>query len=349
MNDLPSLPDATFLGGRQRRQLGEASLKGLGFSQPAHISRLGGRFHLVGETGEYQPVTTFDPQIGAYIDMVIVDVNENRSKIYFDRSKPYDANREDPPLCFSDNGVAPSVNAIQPQHETCAGCPQNVKGSAISGLTGAEVWACKDQKKLAVIVNGIAGVWLFVIPPASLKKYRAYVEWIVRQQLPGANRAADPADMITRVFFNQGSPNVLEFRAEGLVTAEIAALQDKLWETGATDAIVGRNDQPRTKPLPALPGGQPERISAPQATNAAPAQLNAPAASATASQPQAPKPEPPKRRAKKGGYETHPLDVPAFIQADARPEKPAAAFGIQPAKEASTDMAAKVRAAFKLA
>ena len=90
---MPALPgSAPHLAG-QRRRLGEASLQGLGFSQPAHISRLGGRFYLVDGTGEYVPVETFDPQIGPYLDCVVVDVNENRSKIYFDRSKPYDPNK----------------------------------------------------------------------------------------------------------------------------------------------------------------------------------------------------------------------------------------------------------------
>lgn len=364
MDDL-ALPNANHLAGQRRRPLGEASLKGLGFSQPQHISRLGGKFHLVDDTGEYKLVPTFDPQLGAVLDCVIVDVNEHKSKIYFDRSKPFDPKQETPPLCFSDNGVAPSVNALQPQHETCAGCPQNVRGSAISELTGVEVWACKDQKKIAVIVSGTPGVWLFVIPPASLKKFRAYVEWVIKQQLPGAGRMADPADMVTRIYFNKEQPNILEFRAIGVITAEIAALQDKLLESGATDSIVGRNDQPRTKPLPALQGAPQQAIPAPQAPTQPPAQFIAPATfvlpTGTDTLQEAPKTiseqavavrkkrgRPPASDRQAVG-EPAPADVPAFIQATQPKGQPPATFGIQQAQPASTDLAAAVRDAFKLA
>lgn len=257
-----------YLGGNRRR-LGEESTQGLGISQPKRISREGGRFSLIDEAGNISYPSTHSPQLGVYIDVVIVNVNPVKSKIYYDRSKPYDPNSGDPPLCWSDNGIGASVDAIQPQSVLCSNCPMNVRGSAI-GRKGQGVTACKDQKKFAVLVFGFPGVWQFTVPAASLSNYRAYAEWLMRQQIPGANRAADVTDVVTRIHYSPGEPNEVSFLVAdmGWITPEVAKLQDQLWQSEETDAIVGKHDQPRQGALPAPTEAQPEAATqyrAPQA------------------------------------------------------------------------------------
>src|SRR5216684_3248822 len=113
-NQLP-----THLASRQSRGVAAqvASLGGIG--SPPYLSIEGQRFTLVDAAGEERPVTTNDEH-GQYLDIAIVDTNPIRSKIYWGR--PYGTMSQDPPLCFSDNGIAPSRNASVPQHPTCGEC-----------------------------------------------------------------------------------------------------------------------------------------------------------------------------------------------------------------------------------
>ena len=121
-----SLPNSPHLGGN-RRQLGRETLQGMGMSRPRYISREGGQFRFVDEAGNETPAPGFNPQDGPYVDVVIVDANPAVSRIYFEGA--YAGKGGQPPACWSDNGIAPSVNALIPQAAKCEPgvCPQLVK------------------------------------------------------------------------------------------------------------------------------------------------------------------------------------------------------------------------------
>jgi len=110
------------------------------------------------------------------------------------------------------------------------------------------------------------GLWQFTIPAASQTRWRDYANWVMRQQIPGADRRADVTDVVTRVYFDRTAktPQVLGFRYVSLISPQVAATQDEIWESGETDDFTGRDDQPI--------GGMPALVQAPQ-----PQQIAAPA------------------------------------------------------------------------
>lgn len=269
-----------FLANRANRGLNLQATAGIGGPQPPRISIAGNRFTLIDAAGNQRPHTIqmIDPNtqqlvnyIAPHIDVVIIGINQNVSKNFYDTA--YDPNAEEgPPACFSDNGIGPSTQASKPQAPTCAVCPNNQWGSAVSKQSGKDVKACTDSKKLAVIVKGDPILYQFRIPPATLKALKMYANTIGGYSLTapdGKTRGADLSDVVTRVSFeSQGIMKLepVEFVDEAMCAAMDAVTQDKM------DAVLGSNDKPRS----ALP--------APQATQALPApQYNTP-------QPQAPMP-----------------------------------------------------------
>lgn len=65
----------------------------------------------------------------------------------------YDPSAPSAPDCWSSDGEKPDENARDPQHSSCAECPQNIKGSGQGGGR-----ACRYKQRLAVVladdVNG---------------------------------------------------------------------------------------------------------------------------------------------------------------------------------------------------
>jgi len=170
-----------YLQNLPSRNLAQAAIANVGAGNPPHLSIEGSRFTLVDVAGNIIPIQTL------HVDVVIVDVNGHISKIYYNPATPYDPKNPSasPPLCFSDNGQAPSMNAGHPQAPTCASCPNNVWGSKIS-LMGSAVKACRDEQKIAVYVGAFNeqdkrwvpysdGIFLLRIPPGSFINWRAYM------------------------------------------------------------------------------------------------------------------------------------------------------------------------------
>jgi hypothetical protein len=69
------------------------------------------------------------------------------------------------PICWSDDGVAPSPHCEDKQAMSCAVCPQNIKGSGSNGSR-----ACKYSARIAVVLEGNIGgdVFGMSIPAQSL-------------------------------------------------------------------------------------------------------------------------------------------------------------------------------------
>jgi hypothetical protein len=208
-----------------------------------YLSIMGDRFTFVDIAGNEQPVQTL------YVDVVIVDANEHMSKMYY--STKYDPNNPTPPTCFSDNGVAPSIAAGEPQSATCASCRWNVWGSKISEM-GSKVKACRDEHKLAIIVPGMPNsMFRLTVPPNSLTNWRAYVAKFL-------NAGFDMSDVVTRLSFEGGGERgTLTFAPSPTpwLDAATLAVRDQAVKTRASDMIVGRLDRPRQAAI-APPAGQ---------------------------------------------------------------------------------------------
>lgn len=258
------------LASRQRRGIMDAAVQGLGSSRGPHLSIRGGRFRLVSAAGVQTPVDTH------YLDVVFVDANAAPSRVFFDPSKPYEQNSDDPPICFSDNGTGPSTQAMSPQAPTCAVCPNNMRGGKETHR-GTPTTLCDNRKKMAFILpdDPAVTVYEFQIPPGSLKGLRAYGDWLGQQASGQPGRALDVVDMITRISFDPEREFVLQFQAVQWADDDrTLQLVQYIYDNNLSDVAVGRNDVAHdpanvTKMLAARANGQAQQI-APPAQQAAP-------------------------------------------------------------------------------
>lgn len=311
-----------YIKPRTGPKMSETALSVVGMGASPYLSIEGGRFTLVDAAGNTKPSENL------YLDVVIVDMNAHMSKDY--RTDDWDPNTPTAPVCFSDNGVAPSIQAQQPQSVTCGACLHNVWGSKISKM-GSKVKACRDTHKLAILVPGMPGnIFRLIVTPNSLTNWRAYNALFQGQDF-------DLCDVVTRLTFEQGVMGTLEFKPSPAPWLDDATVQerDKAVAAHAGDALVGRLDRPRQEALP-VPAKQvsPGPANAAQSTYGAtvllqpaqPAQPTQPAGSSTFSpQPSTPaQPEQPTRRRRRTQAEMQAAQAPQPTQQTApfRPAEP---------------------------
>lgn len=204
------------------------------------ISIKSSRFRLQAPAVDEVILSTF------HMDVIVIEGNPTLSKTYYKAA--YNSEEEDvAPDCYSDNGVAPSQQAKNPQCSTCAACPHNVWGSKISQMTGKQIKACADSKKIAVFIADNTGgsVYEFRIPPASLKNWLAYVDLLTKAGIAACS-------VITRVSFDPDQVGILLFEPAGLkqtgnvpyITEEQA---EDLMAVVGTDEVticIGTKDKP---------------------------------------------------------------------------------------------------------
>src|SRR5271165_93810 len=156
---------------------------GLGVPQPPRISADNG-FTLLLANGVPHP--SIPPSL--FLDVVVIGHNPVASRIYYEGG--YDPRNSQPPACYSDNGVGPSSNSMQPQSELCVTCRHSVWDRPTPN--GNFVPACDHRKKLACLVAGAGDtVFLLNLPPASLGAWRDYVAYI-------EGNDSQPFDHVTR-------------------------------------------------------------------------------------------------------------------------------------------------------
>lgn len=231
-----------FLG--RRRAVTAAMTEGLSLPQPPKISIGNSVFTLIDRAGNEMQCNLVDPNVGRYLDVVIVGANQNKSKIFYEGE--WTPQSTDPPVCWSDNGVAPSINSITPQSPTCAQCQWNVIGSDVSKRTGKGIKACQDRKKVACYVVGDPSgeLFQFQVTPAALKGLAAYGKWVAGYPSATGQGAADVSEIVTRLYFAPGEQGVIAFGAVGAIDADMNARIDAAYEHGLIAEIIGTNDVP---------------------------------------------------------------------------------------------------------
>lgn len=251
MQNLPA-----HLQGRQVRSLTERASEGMGGALPPHVSIQGNSFTFIDAAGnEMQPMLSFDA--------VVVDIGDRLAKRYYD--KPFDPNAStyEPPRCWSANGLTPSREVGAPIHPTCEDCPANVRGSAISKISGAAIKACRDEKWIAFIVPQLPQViFQLVITPGSFQNWKAYTE-----QMRG--HGIELSFAITRFSFQPKVNGVLLFEHVGWIDEPTLQVVEAANREGKTDALVGRSD-PVRQPALAAPAAA-AQIGGPAAGGVAPA------------------------------------------------------------------------------
>lgn len=224
------------------RGLTDRAAEGLGSSLPPHFSIQGNTFTPIDAAGNEGPST-------AIVYGIVVDVSDHVNKRYYD--KPWDPNAStyEPPVCWSANGVGPSREATKPQNATCDGCPQNMRGSAVSKLSGAAIKACRDEKWLAVFVPQWNMTLQLIITPGSFKNWKSYTEMLRGYGL-------DLSLVVTAFSFEPKVNGVLSFTCADpqgnlmWVPEQVLPALDVLVAERKTDMLVGRNDAPRQGALP---------------------------------------------------------------------------------------------------
>jgi hypothetical protein len=226
------------LQGRQVRNLTERASEGMGGALPPHVSIQGNSFTFVDAAGnEMQPMLTFDA--------VIVDIADRLNKRYYDKKFDPNASTYEPPRCWSANGITPSREVGAPIHPTCEGCPMNVRGSAVSAISGAAIKACRDEKWIAFIVPQLPQViFQLVITPGSFTNWKAYTETM-------RGNGIELSFAITRFSFQPKVNGVLLFEHVGWIDEPTLQVVEAANREGKTDALVGRSDPVRQPALAA--------------------------------------------------------------------------------------------------
>lgn len=201
------------------KSLDEAATAGIvAFARPPFISIDKNRFSLVDAQGNRETLRDLD------IEVIVVGTNKGLSKLYYGHAYDPSADEHEPPKCYSDNGIGPSQNSMEPQNPTCQGCPQNVWGSDTSNISGKSIKACSDRKKLAVLYDG--DLYQLVIPPASLKQWQKYADFVAKHPSISINIIR------TQIKFDDKVQGVLNFQAMGFAgdfsqQAQIAGATDQ--------------------------------------------------------------------------------------------------------------------------
>ncbi len=309
-----------------RPRLLDHAADNLGRTMPPRLSIDANRFTLIDSGGNEKPIQAL------FLDVCFVDLNPKVSKMYW--GKTYDPNAAggDIPVCWSDNGTAPSSQAATPQSSNCMSCPHNAIGSAISKFSGAKIKACVDMKKLAFIVPGDPDnmIFLMTVKPGSFKNWQTYINFLKAQKFTDGS-SPDLPDVVTRLEFE--SQGVLKFSPVAPVPGNQALLaqREAAWNKGTSGDIVGLNDVPYSAQI-AAPAAQPQLAAPPQ-----PQQVAQPAPlSPNAFAPHVEQPAAPKRGRKKGatadnGFQAPAQPAPFMAQPNPPPATaPAPAQSVQP-------------------
>jgi hypothetical protein len=169
------------------------SLAGGGGGQSGkRISIKGGVFRLISEGKEIAQIED------RYLDVVVVNAAKKISRTYYEGA--FDPENPTPPACWSADGDKPDATANNPQSQTCATCPQNIKGSG-----NGESRACRFSQRLAVVLaNDVEGdVLQLTLPATSVfgkedgdnRPLQAYAKWLAAQSV-------GPDMVVTRMKFD---------------------------------------------------------------------------------------------------------------------------------------------------
>jgi hypothetical protein len=246
------LNDISTLFSQGAEDFSSQVLLGLGGGQrPPTISLDNDRFTFIDEAGEKTP----HPELK--LTVIIIGVNPNPSRLYWGR--PFGERPDDPPACFSHNGVGPSIQAVEPQNGTCKGCPKSEWGSAVSNLTGKGIPACSSRKNLAVVVpsHNSSQVWLLSVPIMSFENLKAYTLKLSR--ISNQGRPVQLCDVETELFVESKK---LTFKESAWTNNDAKQTILKIWSEGTAKKVVGANDTPISGLI--APPKKVEQIEAPK-------------------------------------------------------------------------------------
>lgn len=217
------------------------------------VSIKGKVFHV--QRGDERTLITkgADGEPAASLEAVIVAVNPNKSKVYYDQG--YEEGSAAKPTCYSNDGLAPAADAEEPQAKKCATCPHNQWGSRITD-NGGKGKACGDSMRLAIAPpDQLNDPMLLRVPAASLKTLGQYGAQL-------AKRGVEPHHVVTRIGFDYNVAHpALTFKAVRFVEEhELAEVEAVLLEEDETiGQITGTGAAPLLPEAEAKADAEPKR------------------------------------------------------------------------------------------
>jgi hypothetical protein len=195
------------------------------------ISIKGKVFHI--QRGDERTLVTKgdEDEPASALEAVIVAVNPNKSKVYYDRG--FEEGSVAKPTCYSNDGVAPAADAEDPQSNKCATCPHNQWGSRITD-NGGKGKACGDSMRLAISApDQLNDPMLLRVPAASLKTLGQYGGQL-------AKRGVEPQHVVTRIGFDYNVAHpALTFKAVRFVEeGELSEIEAVLHEEAETIGLI---------------------------------------------------------------------------------------------------------------
>ncbi len=223
----PALP--AYLQNRQSQGVAARATAGMGGILPPHISIAGNGFTLIDAAGNKMP-------LGQSMQACVVDISDFMNKRYYEND--WTAGSDEPPTCFSRNGVSPSRDSQTPQANFCSECEWNKRGSDTSKLSGKPIKACRDEKDLALLLPQFPTMlFQLTVPPGSFKNWSAFIA-------PFKPGGPDVSDVLVSFGFQPQANGVMTFQATAYIDEATFAAREQALASKATDALVGRNDIP---------------------------------------------------------------------------------------------------------
>lgn len=230
-----------------------------------HVSIKGKVFHVT--RGDERTLVTKgeDGDPASFLETVIVAVNPNKSKVYYDSG--YEEGSVAKPTCYSNDGTSPAGDAEHPQAKKCAACPHSQWGSRITD-NGGKGKACGDSMRLAIAPpDQLNDPMLLRVPAASLKTLGQY-----GQQL--AKRGVEPHHVVTKIGFDYNVAHpALTFKAVRFVEApELEEIEAVLVDeeetitqiTGVNNPITTEVEHRAAAPAPKIEAPKPKPAPEPE-------------------------------------------------------------------------------------
>lgn len=190
-----------------------------------------------------------DGEPASSIEVIIVNRNPNRSKVYYDSG--YVEGTDAKPTCYSNNGIQPEADAQTPQAKKCATCQHNQWGSRVTDQ-GSKAKACADSQRLAVAPVGMVNDPMLIrVPATSLKALDQFGDAVVKRNLPYQMVAL-------KIGFDYTVAHpALTFKPIGLIDDATAMKVAEIAKSDVVQQIIGiipvPHEEAADEPLEALP------------------------------------------------------------------------------------------------
>ena len=234
--------------------------------------------------------------LGAVVEVIILGITPKQPfvniRTYWD--KPYDPSNTEPPVCMSQNGLKPHEFAPAPQSVTCKECRWSQPGS---GDKGGKTQKCRSTKIAAMVLANQPQMKPFImhVPVTALKSLSGFIQSAQTTEVDiGGEKIALPLAVyrcqITRdheevnyakpqFIFREGA--YLTNEADCVYTTQLACKLDKeeelkqltagdVPETPQIEAPAQTTPLIQAVPQAVPQAVQPEIVTTPQVTTAAP-------------------------------------------------------------------------------